>query len=65
MEIDLFKQGIESITTNCLAWIAPIAVRQYGFTEISRRTYEDLQKSFLQLLPWKTVELEKKLTCPE
>ncbi len=61
MEFDLQKQGIEYLTTDCLAWIAPIAIQKYGFQEQNGKTLEELEGSLLQLLPWKAVKLEKRL----
>ena len=61
MERDLKKRGVELITTNALARLAPILVKRYGFKAKNGKTYEQLKNSWLRFISIKTVHLGKKI----
>jgi hypothetical protein len=61
MEDDLRENRVEYVTTLSLAKLAHIAVKRYGFYDTEGKSYEDLKNSWLKMIPWKAVSLEKRL----
>lgn len=61
MEIDLRENKVEYVTTLSLAKLAPIAVKKYGYYDRDGKSYDDLKNSWLKMIPWKSVALEKRL----
>ena len=61
MEKNLRENGVEFVTTLSLAKLAHIAVKRYGFYDTGGKSYEDLKSSWLKMIPWKAVSLEKRL----
>ncbi|MFC1697750.1 hypothetical protein ACFL1H_05430 [Nanoarchaeota archaeon] len=62
MEFELKQLGVERLTTNAIASIAPLIVQRYGFSEIYGKTYEQLQNDWFKRIPFIAVGLEKQLT---
>ena len=61
MKEDLKRSGVERIKTLSLAKLAPIVVKRYGFHDTDGKSYESLKNSWLKIIPWKAVSLEKLL----
>ena len=61
MEKDLHERGVEYVTTLALVKLAHILVRRYGFYYTDEKSYKKLNNSWLKIIPWKAVSLEKRL----
>lgn len=61
MEKNLQNKGVKYISTLCLAKIAPIIVKRYGFRGVKGQSYEQLRKKQSRKIPFTLVSLEKRL----
>ena len=61
MEDDLKETGVNSVSAATYLWLAPIAMKKFGFYASNGESRKKIKKKWFQKITWQTIKLEKKL----